>query len=262
MKYLNHFKYSLLACLLLGALASCENTPEFPCVKGDGARITEARTITEFSRVSLNVDADVYLHQGGTHDVSITAQENIIAEITTEVAGEVLEIHNTTCLRQEKTIRIDITLPVLAGLEVDGPGDVYGESSFTASEMEILIQGKGGIELTANADKVQLELGGSGNATLDLQTDVLISKVKGTGDLHLSGTGLYHNSTVNASGNLNAFDFISDHTDLIMKGAGDANVHADSILTVDILGTGNVFYKGRPSLNVKISGSGEVKDAN
>lgn len=262
MKYLNSFKYSFLVLCFFSVLVSCENTPEFPCIKGDGARITESRTVTEFTRVSLNVDADVYLHQGGTHDVSITAQENIIAEITTEIAGEVLEIHNTTCLRQEKTIRIDVTLPTLAGLEVDGPGDVYGESPFTASEMDIMIQGKGGIELTANADKFNVELGGSGNATLDLQGDLVISKVKGTGDLHLSGAGLYHNSTVNASGNLNAFEFISDHTDLIMKGAGDANVHADSILTVDILGTGNVFYKGRPSLNVKISGSGEVKDAN
>lgn len=262
MKYLNLALIQFLAILLLAGLSSCDTSVNVNCVQGDGARVSETRDLDGYTSIALNLDADVYITEASDFALTITAQKNIIDEITTEVLGEVLEINNARCLRQEKTVRIDIALPTLTGLEVDGSGDVYGESSFTANELDIWVKGSGGIELAAITDKTQIELGGSGNVFLDLQTNVLLSKVKGTGDLHMAGTANYHNGDVNASGNLNAFDFITDHTDLIMQGVGDANVYADSVLTVDILGSGNVNYKGTPSVSVKISGTGEVKDVN
>ena len=91
MRYLN-YHFIILASLLLVFATACENTPNFRCVEGDGARITESREVEGFQQIHLNAEADVYLKQGPQFELMITAQNNIINEIKTDVIGDVLAI--------------------------------------------------------------------------------------------------------------------------------------------------------------------------
>ena len=225
-------------------------------------RVTEIREPGDFQRISLDMVADVYLHQDSAYSLEITAQENLMGEIQTDVSGETLEIRNTRCIRQAKTIRIDLYLPSFEGLEIKGSGDVYGLDAFSSDRLDIWVRGSGGIELTATAAQTSVEMEGSGNVVLDLDTDELQSSVLGSGDLHLHGSAGQHFSEVNGSGDIKAFELETQSTELTLRGSGNGEVQADSSLHVLIRGSGSVYYKGQPSLSIEVTGSGKIQDAN
>jgi hypothetical protein len=66
-------------------------------------------------------------------------------------------------------------------------------------------------------------------------------------DIYITGTG-----------DVNTLDLPVNECSIIINGAGNCEVHADSSLEVDISGVGNVFYTGHPALSTDISGVGMV----
>ena len=99
--------------------------------------------------------------------------------------------------------------------------------------------------MTTDANELQVDINGAGNATLVGRTKSLIA-------------------TVDGSGNLNAFDLPADAARLDISGSGDAEVTiSGNDLDVEISGAGSVYYKGTPSnIQSRISGAGELIDAN
>lgn len=246
------------------ALTGCWEDPKlFPCETGSGAITTESRTVSGFTRLIIDVPADVYLHRDSSFALEIKAQESLLEWIDTDVTGDLLEIRNDRCFTNTKTIRIDIYLPSIEGIEVVGSGDVYGMDAFaSATSLVLEIRGSGSIDLEAGASEVSVDITGSGDATLNLDTDLLTSKITGSGDLFLDGDATVHSIKVEGSGEVQAFDLITSETEIVISGSGDVEVYADSLLDVRIVGSGDVYYKGTPSLNVNISGSGEVINVN
>ncbi len=245
------------------ALTGCWEDPKlFPCETGSGAITTESRTVSGFTRIIIDVPADVYLHRDSSFSLDIKAQESLLEWIDTDVTGDLLEIRNDRCFTNTKTIRIDVYLPSIEGIEVVGSGDVYGLDAFASSKLDLEIRGSGSIELEASADEVTVTITGSGDADLSLDTDLMTSKITGSGDLLLDGDATVHSIKVEGSGEVQAFNLLTSETEIVISGSGDVEVHADSLLDVRIMGSGDVYYKGTPSLNVNISGSGEVINVN
>ena len=240
----------------------CEAPLPFPCEAGEGNRVTEARSPRAFTKIILDLPGDVYVHKDTGFFLNITAQQNIIDQITTDVNGNVLEISSDNCFRSHKTIEIEVGLPDLAMLEVMGSGDFYGVDNFNSQTLELSVRGSGSIELEADAIEAFLDIQGSGDIHLITQVQDIETHVLGSGDVYLTGSANFHNVDLEASGNLNAFDFNTHQTDVRIAGSGNGEVSADSLLNVKIRGSGNVLYKGTPALNVDITGTGEVISAN
>lgn len=258
MKYFSLLFVSLL--LIVGS--GCEEVPNLRCVQGDGARVVEVRELDVFTQITLDMAVDVYLHQDTSHRIEITAQDNLMGTILTTQSGDQLTISNERCIRQAKTIRMDVYLSDLTGLEVNGSGDVYSEDNFSGSDLSLAVQGSGGIELTVQVERLFLDLGGSSNVVLNLDADEVHTELRGSGDLHLHGSTASHEAQIRGSGDLKAFNLLSQTTDLTVQGAGNAEVQASDALSIKVQGSGNVYYKGQPSLNIAIDGSGKVLDAN
>ncbi|MEM7655342.1 MAG: head GIN domain-containing protein [Bacteroidota bacterium] len=252
----------LMAALLLIVSSGCEEVPNLRCVQGDGARVVEVREMDAFTRIELDMAADVYLHQDSDHRVEITAQDNLMGDILTLQSNDRLTISNDRCIRQAKTIRIDLYLSELQGLEINGSGDVYSETTFTTDALDLAVQGSGGIELVAQVGQAYLDLGGSSNVVLKITADEIQTELRGSGDLHLHGSTTLHQSEIRGSGNMRAFNLVSATTNLNLQGSGSAEVQVTESLTVKILGSGDVFYKGQPSLSIEVDGSGTILDAN
>ena len=240
----------------------CEGPLAFPCEAGEGNRVTESRSPRNFSKIILDLPGDVYVYKDTGFFLNITAQQNIIDQIQTDVTGDILEITSDNCFRSHKTIEIEVGLPDLAMLEVMGSGDFYGEDPFSSQKLELSVRGSGSIELQADANEAFLDIQGSGDIHLTTQVRNLDTHVFGSGDVYLTGNANFHNVDLEASGNLNAFDLISQQTDVRIAGSGSSEVSVDSLLNVKIRGSGNVVYKGNPALNVDITGTGEVISAN
>ncbi len=84
--------------------------------------------------------------------------------------------------------------------------------------------------------------------------------VAGAGDLNISGES--KNSEIMASGaiRLNAFDFKTENTSIVVSGTGTCNVYATEKLDVQISGAGSVTYDGNPkSVDKSVNGVGSVK---
>lgn len=250
----------LIAGLFL--VTGCDAPSILPCENGDGARISETRAQTDFDHVRLDIPGDVYITHGQDFKIEITAQQNIADEIETEVLGSTLSISNARCIRSYKTIRVDITMPEILGLEVDGSGDIYVLDQFNSNSLDLYVKGSGSIDMLGDAQKVHLEVDGAGDISLDTQAEEIETRIKGSGDILLSGSADVHDIDMEGSGNLEAFDLISEDCDIRIAGSGDADVQVTTSLKVKIRGSGDVRYKGTPTVDADITGSGQLESVN
>ena len=91
---------------------------------GSGDLRTETRDVSGFTTVDLSGSGDVVIEQGDTDSLSITAEDNVLPELSSEVSNGTLvlgtkqgqNIHPT----QDITYRV--TLKELDGLRVSGSG--------------------------------------------------------------------------------------------------------------------------------------------
>ena len=254
----------MMALLVILSLfqSACELPNAVSCVNGDGSRDTETRQPASFNKLIIDIPADVYLHMDSSYSLEITAQDNLMEEILTDVSGGILEIYNDRCFLSYKTIRIDVYVPSLSMVEVKGSGDVYTDDRFTATDMELKVNGSGGIEMNADVDNMFVDIAGSGDVSMNVAAGDIEAKLLGSGNLKLVGTANATVLGIDGSGDVKGFDLVTQSCEIDIAGSGDCEVQVVSDLNIRIRGAGSVYYKGNPSVNVNITGSGEVKDAN
>src|SRR5688572_10778603 len=102
----------LISGLLLISLASCEKNG-LVCYHGNGNSITEQRTTDHFDGIDLRICADVHVEQSSTYSVSITASENLMDVIKTEVHGTTLciDTKKNKCINGNDDIDVYVTMP-------------------------------------------------------------------------------------------------------------------------------------------------------
>ncbi|MCB9538503.1 MAG: DUF2807 domain-containing protein [Myxococcales bacterium] len=200
----------LVALLLLG----CGG------VAGSGVSKTEARTVPPFTKLAVGGDFQFEVTHGAEQKVELTADDNILPLLRTEVSGGTLTVEPKESIKPKvrPTLRLVVTQP-LAGLSASG-------------SVEGSVRGITGEAFT-------LGMSGSGAVTLAGQTKTLTLKVSG-------------------SGTVRAADLAADSVTVGISGAGDAQVHAQRVLDVSVSGAGKVRYRGDPNITKAISGAGSV----
>jgi hypothetical protein len=86
--------------------------------------------------------------------------------------------------------------------------------------------------------------------------------ISGSGNIHLFGKQNAGELKVfiSGSGNVKAIEFPSDNVDVKISGSGNCWVNATvKKLFVRLAGSGNVIYRGNPSIDSSVAGSGKVK---
>ncbi|SDK65738.1 Putative auto-transporter adhesin, head GIN domain [Catalinimonas alkaloidigena] len=233
-------KFNYLAILLVSiSLSSCYFDSPFPCVRGEGERVTEVFSIANFERVSNNIDANVYITQGAEYHIEVVAQANIIDELEFRISGGELRIKADRCLRSHDDIDIYITMPEVEALTVSGSGGIFTENVLNVSDVDLSISGSGAIRA-------------------DVEGNSVGSHISGSGDIYLTGEVVDQEIRISGSGKVHAFDLFSERANVRISGSGDADVNVSEYLEVNISGSGNVRYRGTPQLDVKTSGSGKV----
>jgi hypothetical protein len=90
----------------------------------------------------------------------------------------------------------------------------------------------------------------------------LVADHLSSGDLFLYGSVYNHEAVISSSGDLIAFNLITDTTKIMINSSGDAEVFAARLLYVTINSSGSLYYKGHPKIYQTISSSGRIIDAN
>ena len=214
------------------------------CGKND--LITKSFETSTFSGITNNISADVHITCAATQSIEISAQENIMDNITLNVSGGMLTIdllNNFSPIT--KPIDVYISIPQFSDYCLNGSGNMEMLNSFDS------------------CGAVSLQINGSGNINADFSSNsVTTTMVNGSGNVDLKGFSPNQIITIDGSGDVNAFPFHTLNTVVNILGSGNCEVTADSTLNVNISGSGNVYYKGFPAINTNISGSGNILNSN
>ena len=206
-------------------------------VSGKGPMVEQELDLATFERISLAISADVYVKHGEQQSITVRGQENIIANLITDIQDKTWRIRFDRPIRRSQGLKIFITLPYLSGARVSGSGNIESDHTWQANSF-------------------QAGVSGSGNLDLQLQTEDLSSKVSGSGNIKLGGSSKAYSAQITGSGNIRAYELAATHCKVRISGSGNARVDAQEQLDVRISGSGDVMYTGRPRVNSKISGSG------
>lgn len=214
-----------------------------------GSRVieTETRQVSGFSIIEFNYPADITIQQGTEESLSITADDNLIPQISTEVNGGTLTIRNdepswNRRVNASKTVEIQITVTDLSQLRVRTAGSVRAEG-LEGDQLEIHLDGAGSIEL------------------LDLQVSSLSLDMNGAGSVTATGTADELKAEIDGLGSLNAAGLSTQIAEVHISGLGSADLRVAQELTVEIDGAGSVNYHGSPVVHQQVDGLGTVNKA-
>jgi hypothetical protein len=233
-------KKIMAACLLVApafTFTACDKE----VLRGEGDTVSQTRPVADFNAVSAGGEFDIFLSQGPAQDIRLEGQENILAELSTRVHNNKLEIKfDRKRVRLRHPVRIYLTTPDLREVSVSGANTVKGLTPW-------------------QVDELVLETSGSGNVDLQV-TDAanLESKTSGSSDITLTGNADRYEIDISGSGKVRAFGLTARTADVEVSGSGTCELAVTEELRARISGSGKVRYKGSPTVSTNISGSGSV----
>lgn len=229
---------TLTALFLLATAGAAAATP----IAGSGNLRTETRPVTGFTGIALALPGRVDLTLGEREALSISADDNLLAEIETVVEHGVLKIRwrDRIHVSRIKSIRIAVTTKSIDSLAISGSGDIVA-AALRTGDLKVGISGSGDVKLPAlAAAALSVSIGGSGDFSADGKVDSLAANIAGSGEIK--------------AGRLAA-----QSVKIAVAGSGDALVWARDELYVTVAGSGDVRYYGDPAVKRVVVGSGSVK---
>jgi hypothetical protein len=209
---------NVLVLSVLLAVTGCAQVQ----VRGSGNVVTENRNVTGFTGVDFRGDWQLFIEQTGSESLSVTADDNILPYLTSEVrAGRlVLEDKDHANLTPTGSVIFRLTVKNLDRIELSGDGSV---------------EAKG-----IRADVLRINLSGDGRVTIDGEA--------GRQDVHLSGDG-----------RVDAERLMVKEGRVDLSGDGHVIVTVTDKLDVNLSGDGSVEYIGNPTLTQHLSGDGSIR---
>lgn len=169
----NPIRFCLAASALAAALAvgACDGhhhrsateplPPNFP----SQTLVTQSRNVQGFTGVSLNGAGYVVIDQTGTDSLTITAPENIMPLLTSEVAGGMLVLDSTGDVSYQgrlEDVTYRITVAELHQILIAGAAAVDADGIDT-SRLEISASGATAFSISGRADRQSISLAGAGS---------------------------------------------------------------------------------------------------
>ena len=208
---------------VLLALGACNNFIEsiVEIIEGSGHVITTEREISSFSRIEINLGADLTLVQGDEKSLVIAGDDNLMDYIQTEVSGNrlIVSTPDNVSLRSSRPIQLTVGFENLTEIEV------RGSSAIRAGNLDL--------------ERLMISFSGSGSTSL---------------------TGAVGNQTIIVRGmaTINNLDLVSQQVSIDISGNGTIEVNAEESLDVSVAGMGNIHYTGSPTITQNISGAATI----
>ena len=148
---------TLLGLTLL--ISSCG----FTTVDGSGKIITEQRPVSGFSAVSLNGTGKLIINQTGKESLSVTADDNLMQYLQTEVHGTqlILRTADRTNLNPSEQVVYKLDVGKLVEIEISGSAEVEAPGLVT-NGLKVNANGATKMRLSGQADQQEVSISGAG----------------------------------------------------------------------------------------------------
>jgi hypothetical protein len=228
---------SILACQVGGISLGDSRT-----IRGSGNVAEETRAVSGITGVNLATIGHLFIEMGDTESLRIEAEDNLMEYLETEVSSGRLRIGTND------DIRLDTKRPVNYYLTVTGLDT-------------IVISSSGDIEAPdLEAERFSITINSSGNLEMGvLNADTLEVGISSSGNLDIAGGEVKTQSvTISSSGNYAAQDLESAEAEVYLNSAGSATVWVQDHLKAILSSSGDLHYRGNPTVDATTNSSGEV----
>lgn len=194
--------------------------------RGSGVARTETRHVGDFRRIHAEgagtLDVEVRSGQTGG-SVEISADDNLLSQITTEVKDGVLEVSPAISLSPRSDLRLKVSVPALEGIHLEGANRLNLNIDSPA-DFDLHIEGAGRVKAAGRVGRLTVHSEGAGS--------------------------------------IDAEDLVAGVVDVHIEGAGKAKVNATESLKAHIEGAGVITYSGEPNkVEKNIEGIGRISKA-
>ncbi|MCW5880392.1 MAG: DUF2807 domain-containing protein [Anaerolineae bacterium] len=231
----------VVALLLMLVLAGCRSARIN--VRGSGAVVADPRPVGSFTRVTFAIPATLIVQPGDTDSVVVEADDNVSAEIRTEVLnGDLIIASQRSYItpRPSVPVTVRVTGKAIDTVNVTGVG-------------EARVSG-------LNGPSLKLTLGGPARLTADnLRVDTLAVSLGGTGAMTISGQAPRQEATIGGATTYQADGLDSRDATVTASDGARAIVRASDSLNATVANGATIEYLGSPRVTERIIGSGQVR---
>lgn len=234
------FILAMASCNLL-AIVGCNSGG---CIQGSGNQVSEMRVVEPFSSVKVGGNIKLIVTEAPEQQLRITADDNILKEITTKVRKNqlIIEVDNNFC--EQTPVIIYATSRQLEGVDVSGAVEVIGEGRINCSSFD-------------------LNLSGASQASLDISCGDMNTHTSGASKVVLKGQAGNHDIKMSGASELNAFDFVVGNYNISTSGASNLKINVLNELNVESSGSSEISYRGNPKhITNDKSGASSIKRVN
>jgi hypothetical protein len=228
--------FTLLLIAVFG-FTSCEVYDDYGPVAQQ-----EYRAVRFFDGIEIPANVTIMLTQGTSRDIILEADNSTLFNVETFVRKNTLIINKVG--GWSSPVKVYVQVPDLIYIGTSGNGEVYGETVWDVRDIDLRVNGNGCINMEINA------------------TREIAARLAGSGKIFLEGDSRNVYYEVTGSGTIQGFNLLSDRGIVSMAGSGSCELTALDILDVDISGNGAVYFRGYPSIKTRITGNGDLFDAN
>lgn len=213
-------------------------------IKGNGVLKKETREVGSFSGITSSGSWDVMIAYGNSTSIEVEGDENLLEYIETKVEGGKLQIKakKNGNLRSKNKITIYVSMTKMTSLALSGSGDMIGKGKFNYdATTNVMVSGSGSIKVEFDRfTKVDASVSGSGNVVLKGSSQEVETRISG-------------------SGNIDCNEVVCDEAAARISGSGNIKLFANKSLDIHISGSGNVYYKGAATdIRTHKAGSGRI----
>jgi DUF4097 and DUF4098 domain-containing protein YvlB len=153
-------------------------------------------------------------------------------------------------LSGERRLKVIASSPSLDDVDIKGSADVYLKGTLKGADLNLNITGSGDIE-AENLQYTNLSafVKGSGDINVkNVKATTVKTIVSGSGDVEMKGSTQMAMLTVNGSGDISADKLTATNVVATVSGSGDISCYASKQLDAKANGSGDIEYKGNPSI--------------
>lgn len=220
-------------------------------LRGKGEKTVNNITITAVDDVEVeaSIKTIVTVSPGAQPSLYLRGYANILQHIKTSVQGNKLRVYtdldNSWTLDKHDATTLELTVPSLANLDLDGASDAEVHGNVTGPKFHASLSGSGKL-VADNITATEFATDISGAADVDIKAGT-VQKA----DFQISGAG-----------KISSFPLQAANVNVTISGAAKADITATQNLSVSISGAGKIKYKGHPAITKDISGAGSIRDVN
>lgn len=230
--------------------SSCSSEVSSKVIHGNGKIINKSVVIPEFDALNVNGNFDVNLISSKQNNVTITADENIMPYVRSNVGNKALRINLPgVSYSSSQTIKAVVnTGQTIHKIDLGGKNSFQG--TVNSNQLALTMNGKNIADLKGDIKKIQIHLSGNSELHLDIKNaDHMDLNVSGDGLVYLSGITKKVFITTAGNATVLAKNLVADDVKIKSAGKSEVTIHASNSLSVASFGNSNVKYSGDPKIS-------------